>query len=708
MIETIWGTTDKPVASSQLAKLLQGLAINGSLYIGYPIIGSPDGPFPIDALLLTPEKGAIIFHLVEGNDLGNYQELQDESYNKLQAKLLNNKKLSAGRELKVKISVVTFAPSIKRVDGFTSDVNPVCNENTLSEFITSLNWENSEYYHQLVAVIQSITNIRKGKKRRQITKPASRGAKLKKLEDSIANLDKTQASAVIETFEGVQRIRGLAGSGKTIVIALKVAYLHAQHPDWEIAVTFYTRSLKGQFEKFITSFILEQTGDEPDWEKIHIIHAWGAPGEKKQDGIYYTFCRENSIEYYDFKSAQRKFGQGNEFTGVCTEALRKTKEYKRIYDVILIDEAQDFSPNFLRLCFEMTKEPNRLIYAYDELQSLTNQSIPPPEDIFGKKEDGTPRVLFIEPVPNKAKQDIILKVCYRNSRPVLTTAHAIGFGIYRKIGLIQMFDQKELWREIGYTNKFGNIEEGKMVTLERTPETSPRFLEEHSPIEDLIQFHTFKDDDDQMEWLVNEIVTNLKTDELDPDDIVVINPNPFTTRDAVNTAREKLLELGINNNLAGISSSPDIFFESDSVTFTGVFRAKGNEAAMVYVINAHDGYSAFRGEIARVRNRLFTAITRSKAWVRVSGVGKEMEMLEEEFLKLKQNNFELNFQYPDEKERRKLNIINRDMTELDKNKIKRKRTDLKSILDSLNSGETVIEDYPQEVIKGLRKILGVK
>ena len=36
-----------------------------------------------------------------------------------------------------------------------------------------------------------------------------------------------QGRAVIETVEGVQRIRGLAGSGKTIVLALKAAYLHA-------------------------------------------------------------------------------------------------------------------------------------------------------------------------------------------------------------------------------------------------------------------------------------------------------------------------------------------------------------------------------------------------------------------------------------------------------------------------------------------------
>ena len=129
---------------------------------------------------------------------------------------------------------------------------PLCaNDNNLLAQIEKLNWNNSGYYEALVSVLQAISTIRKGKKRRETTKPESRGAKLKALEDSIANLDNQQSRAVIETVEGVQRIRGLAGSGKTVVLALKAAYLHAQHPEWKIAVTFNTRSLKGQLLSLI-------------------------------------------------------------------------------------------------------------------------------------------------------------------------------------------------------------------------------------------------------------------------------------------------------------------------------------------------------------------------------------------------------------------------------------------------------------------------
>jgi superfamily I DNA and RNA helicase len=269
-----------------------------------------------------------------------------------------------------------------------------------------------------------------------------------------------------------------------------------------------------------------------------------------------------------------------------------------------------------------------------------------------------------------------------------------------------MFDHKELWLDIGYSVIDGKLEEGKKVALSRSINTSPDFLEQHSPIQDLIKFKSFKTDEEQTDWLVNEIVRNLKQDELQPSDIIVINPDPITTRSAVAQARRKLLEKGINSNLAGVSTSPDVFFEGDKVTFTGIFRAKGNEAAMVYVINAQDCFAAWRGDLARVRNRLFTAITRSKAWVRVLGYGEEMEKLEEEYRRILNSNFHLEFKYPTAEERAQMRVVNRDMTAEEKKRIRQKQLSLEDILESLESGETVLEDYPDDVIEKFRRLLG--
>jgi hypothetical protein len=53
MVQIIRGTTKKPISSQRLADFF--VAHNqyeGFLYIGYPIIGTSEGPYPIDALLV--------------------------------------------------------------------------------------------------------------------------------------------------------------------------------------------------------------------------------------------------------------------------------------------------------------------------------------------------------------------------------------------------------------------------------------------------------------------------------------------------------------------------------------------------------------------------------------------------------------------------------------------------------------------------------
>lgn len=277
MVSIIWGATKKPISSQRLAHFFsENVQLEGFLYIGYPVIGTPEGAFPIDALWVNQEKGVVIFNLVEGRDVEGYDLIQDDSANKLEAKFRNHRMLMQGRKLKVTITPVTFSPLAANLAVFVPD-HPICDEGNLLETLNEIPGD-EQAFEEVLSVVQSISTIRKGKKRKPVGNENSKGAILKRLEDSIANLDNLQGHAVIETVDGVQRIRGLAGSGKTIVLALKAAYLHAQHPDWKIAVTFHTRALKGQFKRLINTFYIEQTSEEPDWENIQIINSWGAPG----------------------------------------------------------------------------------------------------------------------------------------------------------------------------------------------------------------------------------------------------------------------------------------------------------------------------------------------------------------------------------------------------------------------------------------------
>lgn len=709
-IEISRGTNDKPASSAALAQILSGQTdLSGQLLIGYPVISTPEGRRVIDALLVCPDRGIILFDLIEGTHASDYDERQDDLANKLEARLKTHRNLMQRRDLRLPIHTLSFGPGVNNLREHAKDEYPIANRGNLIQTLQEFDWPNQEetVYKSALSAIQSVSTIRESRRTRNVADKDSRGAKLKDLEESIATLDNMQNKAVIETVEGVQRIRGLAGSGKTIVLALKAAYLHAQHPEWRIAVTFNTRSLKGLFRRLIRRFSIEQTGEEPNWENMRIVNAWGASGGDEQVGIYYEFCQAHDIDYLNFKSARQKFRSGEEFSEACKQAISQVREDKQLYDVMLVDEAQDLPEEFLRLCYRLLKDPYRLVYAYDELQNLSGQSLPAPEEIFAKE---AKRPLWTQ--SNSASnggpnQDIILETCYRNSLPVLTMAHAIGFGVYREprkqgeMGLVQMFDDPQLWEKIGYQCTAGELMEGSSVTLRRSEQTSPRFLENHSPIKDLIEFREFDTLGEQTEWLTSAIDENLKNDKLRHGDIIVINPDPLTTRKQTGPIRSRLWDMGIASHLAGVDTDPDVFFQSNgpSVTFSGVHRAKGNEAGMVYIINAQDCYSAWN--LASIRNRFFTAVTRSKAWVRVLGVGSGMKELIKEYEKLKDKNFELRFIYPTGEQRNQLRIIHRDMTREERDTLRQSEKHLAGFFRALEAGKVHREDLDEELIAKL-------
>lgn len=700
-----------PVKTYSVVSMLEGYFntrtdIKGTLYFGYPIVSDFDDIYKVDAMLVSPNYGVILFNFEDSQEIDE-EEISDSQLsiiNSFSSRLMKNKRLMNRRTLKVNVNMLTLNPRLNnffnKSDEFEYYIAKDYEE--IDSFLSENEGNFADIYESLLQTIQAITTIKYRKNKRIINNSESRGAKLDKLEREISNLDIIQTRAVIETAEGPQRIRGLAGSGKTIVLALKVAYLHASNPDWNIAVTFNTRSLKDQFIDLIKRFTFEHTGFEPNWSKVKVIHAWGNPTD---EGIYYNFCKVHGTPYYDFNNAVRFTGdRNNAFNIICEKALNEANEFIPMYDVILIDEAQDFSSDFLRMCYEILTDKKMLIFAYDELQSLNKNSMDTPENIFGKDKNGDPRVRLSNR-EGKAKEDIILETCYRNSRPILVTAHALGFGIYTKVteSLIQIFEDKGLWKEVGYDVIDGVLEDGQKVKLARSIKGSPQVLENHSDLEDIVKFKLCEDKEDQADWIVKQIENNLKYDELEYKDIMIVHTDPMTTRREVGLIREKLLKKGINSHLAGVSTSKDQFFLDDSITITSIFRAKGNEAAMVYVIDSQNCYSG--AELSKKRNILFTAITRSKAWVRISGYGDGAKRLKEEFEEVKNNDFTLEFTYPTEECRRQMNIVHRDKTKEEKQQINTVENDIRNIVELLEKENLYKEDLPKELLDKLKGLI---
>ncbi|MDW9468669.1 AAA family ATPase [Sinorhizobium meliloti] len=717
MLDIVYGSAGQTQAEASLRAAFAESDLTGTLYFSYPLFDSVEGQVSADALLITIEHGLVLFDLTAPPmDAENFEDWvailedrQDEIFRNISSKLFDNKDLVRRRELVLKPAVVTFFPEIPDAQ-LPADLLYATPE-TVRDVVSEQPNLTGETERALNATIQRVSTIKPKVRRDNVGRPDSAGAIVKEIEKGIANLDAWQKKSAIAYPEGPQRIRGLAGSGKTIVLALKAAYLHARHPEWNIAVTYYSRALKQQFIDLVRRFMYETKKDEPDWSKIHIFHCWGS---RNDPGLYSEAARQYQIEPFSWKDADRKYGSES-FDGICKELLAvisASQNQKQLYDAILIDEAQDLPVSFFRIAYSLCRQPKRIVWAYDELQNLGEYSMASPRELFGDDEQGRPLVT-LNNQPNRPPQDIVLPICYRNTPWALTVAHGLGFGIYRETAdpnstpLVQIFDEPDLWTEIGYESVRGNLRLGQPVALRRKPECSPPYYSDPQraliTADDAVQFLTFDSVAAQSEWVAAQIHENLTNGELLHRDILVIVPSAWTSKSEYAHVARALRERGIASHLVGISSSRDEVFVEDSIAVTHIYRAKGNEAPMVYVLNSHECYAGL--QLAKKRNTLFTAITRSRAWVRVCGIGPASSALTREYERIRDAQYVLDFTYPTHDQINRLRRIHRDRSEEEQKKLNQKVSDFSEIIELIKSGEVSIDSLPPEFVAELRNIV---
>lgn len=693
-LDVVRGNNSQIEPTKSLVQTISNLFLEkkyeGTLYLGYPLTASADNKFTLDALLVSKELGLIVFVFPrEGYDIKSLQEEQDALYYQLDYNFKKNDKLRKGRELAFRPIVISILPPGNHEEKRNDEYNFLLLQ-TVSQKLLEETSFNSCLYPLISEAVQRVSNIKPRKKRESVTDDLSFGGKIKKIEKEIANLDQWQKKAALEVPDGPQRIRGLAGSGKTIVLALKAAYLHSEHPKWRIAVTFYSRALAQQYKELIRQFSYEFSGDEPNWDNLNIIHAWGTANEP---GLYSITASHLRVTPHNFTSAQIKYGRNDAFEGICDELYSKIhSEFIPFFDVVLIDEAQDMPKSFFKIANSITKDPKRIVWGYDELQNLSEVAMPTLKEMFGSTETGSSKI-NLDNNEDEAERDIILPICYRNPPWILALAHSLGFGIYREKGFVQLFDDFKLWEQIGYRIKSGELEYKKNVSLQRKQESTPKYFSELLKPEESIVSKVFDNVGDQYKWCAEEIYKDIHTNQLDPDDILVIFPDVYYHKSEYYQFRTYLESLEISSILAGVSTDRDTFRIQGNVTASSIYRAKGNEAPMVYILNSE--HCAEDIEMIKVRNTLFTSITRSRAWVRICGVGSKMELLNNEIEACISNNFQLNFITPSPEELSKLRKINSDKTEKQKEKRSKVQMQLKEMLKEYQSGDIDLTSIPE-------------
>ena len=216
-------------------------------------------------------------------------------------------------------------------------------------------------------------------------------------------------------------IQGLAGTGKTELLLHKLRDIYTHTKNTKIVFTCYNNILAKSMKKRIPNFFnFMRVNEQIEWQKrLWVMPSWGS-GRDPNSGVYSYICYEYGISF-------RPFSYQWTFDNVCKEAIaiiQAKQEVKTCFDYLLIDESQDFSESFLKLCELVTKE--KVYVAGDIFQDIYDRSF-----------------------SNSVNSDYLLNKCYRTDPRTLMFAHAIGMGLYEKPVLRWLEDSE--WQACGYS-----------------------------------------------------------------------------------------------------------------------------------------------------------------------------------------------------------------------------------------------------------------
>ncbi len=461
---------------------------------------------------------------------------------------------------------------------------------------------------------------------------------LQQVRSRISKLDLQQEKLAKQIAPGIQVIRGTAGSGKTVILCQKSALMALKHPEWNIAVVFFSRSLyetiTQQIDSWLRYFSQNQVKYDAEKSNIKILHAWGS---KEQPGFYRTICQET--RKYALSVAETQSKKPNEALGeVCYELLKKTI-IPQIFDAILIDEAQDLLSNnwyyqdkqpFFLLAYQSLRsvdpinpQQKRFIWAYDDFQILSVKKIPTVSEVLGE----SLAYLGTGKYRDKIPKQIHLNRCYRTPHEIVNIANAIALGFLRTQGMLNnTLDEKE-WNTIGYKVILQSLAK-KQITLQYNPNNKVNLLQELWQ-EDIIYFNKYSSRLQELSSLAYRLKNNIERENLQYSRqilVIILGRGKQLIFLEQQTAKF-LMRQGINIYLPSCNSyncleknnqKPNNFWWDGAVTISNTYRAKGQEADIVYLIGL-DNIAQNESSIY-LRNQLFTALTRTRGWVYLSGI----------------------------------------------------------------------------------------
>jgi superfamily I DNA and RNA helicase len=670
----------------------------GILYHQYPIVEKEGHRFDHkpDFVLLHKELGLVILEC-KAYSIENIEQIEGDTWKlenltqrtaspleqarkqgyHLTSFFQRESELRAGGSCVVSMSPIVLLPNIDREEwearGFTGpaaprvitgdELGPVTLRDRLDELPTAESLTQAQY--ETAKDVLSCGQAISGGHGTPTEDPELKSEYYEQVTTGIRGFDQKQQEIGMQIPDGPQQIRGIAGSGKTVLVAMKAARMISDPADWtdtaqedvRVALTFSTKSLYEHLTALVERFYEQFSGqslDEAD-ATLEIIHSWG--GDTTGEGIYYQLANEiERVSALSYREATDAFPDADDHQEAVAAELRETGAVPSLWDAILVDEAQDFGPEFLNLCREALTDANRLIWAYDEAQDLGSLEAPSPTNVFGTDENGDPLLDLSGTYKNGPQKTHIMRRSYRAPRSLLMAAHALGMGLKRDGGPVQTITRQDGWENLGYEIEADFRITGSKAMLTRPRENSPHPLQGEVSPSELLTHRSFASKLDEIEWVAEQIQADIFEEGLDPEQLLVI---PLAGSRRQGEKNREFVAAKLQDELAAAEISVNSVWEGDKkifdvpgeVTVSGINRAKGNEAASVYLLGVDSvTEEEWRGSALQRRNQLFVGLTRSRAWCSLSGANPETAMhseIETVFETIQQPEPSLTFTVPD-------------------------------------------------------------
>ena len=212
---------------------------------------------------------------------------------------------------------------------------------------------------------------------------------------------------------------------------------------------------------------------------------------------------------------------------------------------------------------------------------------------------------------------------------------------------MQRLENNNHWKDLGFDVEKGDSSDNCEMIISRPFENSPIKTNEFFK-EDSIQIEIFDDVNKECEYVCSKIINDIRNENLRPDDISVIGIDNKHIKVYFNIIEKILNQNNIYSfNLLNASNNNIRYSIENRVTLSTLNKAKGNESGMVYIVGTE--YAFLNKDYIIDRNKIFTAITRSKGWVVLTGFEKANQCKKEMEL-LKQNDYKFLFKQPSEYE----------------------------------------------------------